>query len=32
MPRWITDVALGLIWLIVILFGLGLLVLHWQFG
>ena len=32
MRRWITDVALGLIWLIVIVFGLGLLALQWHFG
>ena len=32
MPRVFTDAVLGLIWLGVILCGLGLLALRWQFG
>jgi hypothetical protein len=29
---WLGKAALGAIWLLVILFGLGLLLLHWNFG
>jgi len=32
MHHWMTDAALGLIWLLVILFGLGLIALRLQTG